>query len=123
MIIIVPLNGKPAEQFENYDELFDYLMEIENLKLVARCPNFKHMNWSFTIYSPKHVSALYTYNKAPCIAIKEAFEESLPLIEVCTGDYKNPFYIAVTPNVNMDFLKKKWCIDYCTYHHLLVREL
>ena len=122
MIAILPLNGMPAEQFENYNELFDCLSTIENLKLLAKHPNFRQMNWSFTIYSPKRVAALHTNSKDSSVALREAFKENLPLIEICTGDYKNPLYIVVTPNVDMEYLKKKWCIDYCTFHHLLVRE-
>jgi hypothetical protein len=55
-------------------------------------------------------------------AVHEAFDENLPLIEICTGDYHNPMYIVVTPNVDIYYLKKRWCVDYCTFHHLLVRE-
>ena len=123
MIIIVPLNGEPIEHFEDYTDLFDYITMIENMKLIAKRPNVKHMDWSFTIYSPKRVLALYAYSRVSSEAMKEAAEENLPLIEICIGDYKKPQHIILTPNVDMDYLKKKWCIDYCTYHHLLVREV
>jgi hypothetical protein len=69
-----------------------------------------------------HVAALYAHTKNPCAEMQEAFEYNLPLIEICTGDYKNPLYIVLTPNIDMDYLKRKWCIDWCTFHHLLVRE-
>lgn len=123
MIIIQSLNGKPIVKFDDYNEFFECLVTIENLKLIANKPDFKRMNWSFTVYAPKRVAALYTYSKEPSEAMKEAFEENLPLIEICTGDYKWPLYIALTPNVDMDYLKKKWCIDYCTWHHLVVKEV
>lgn len=123
MIIILPLNGAPAEHFANYDELFECITTIENLKLVAKRPVFVHMNWSFTVYPPKRVAALYAHSKDPSEALREAFEENLPLIEICTGDYKQPLCITLTPNVDMDYLKRKWCIDYCTFHHLVVRKV
>lgn len=47
MIVILPLNGAPAEYFENYNELFDYLTTIENLKLLRKHLDFRHMNWSY----------------------------------------------------------------------------
>lgn len=122
MIKIVPLDGAPAEYFESFDELFKDVTTTENTKLVDDQPDISQMNWSFTIYPPKRVAALYAHTKEPCAAMQEAFEDHLPLIEICAGDYKKPLYIVLTPNVDMDYLKRKWCIDYCTYHHLLVRE-
>ena len=118
MIIILTLNGTPAERFENYNELFEGLKTIENEKY----PDVAQMNWSFTVYPPEQVVALYALSQEACEAIEEAFEENLPLIEICAGDYKKALYITLTPNVDMDYLKKKWCTDYCTYHNLVVRE-
>ncbi|MBX9804543.1 MAG: hypothetical protein K2Y18_02175 [Alphaproteobacteria bacterium] len=123
MIKIVSLDGTPAEYFESFDELLKDIQTIENLKLVDDQPNLSQLNWSFTIYSPRRVAALYTHTKDPCGAMQEAFEDNLPLIEICAGDYKMPLYIVLTANVDMDYLKRKWCIDWCTYHHLLVKEL
>ena len=123
MIIILPLNGTPAEHFEDYNELFDCIIGHKNLKLAAKYPDDAQMDWSFTIYPSTEVVVLYADNQAPCAAIEEAFEDNLPLIEICAGDYKKPLYIVLTPNVDMDFLKKKWCTDYCTFYNLVVKEL
>ena len=123
MIKIVPLDGTPPEHFESFDELFETVTTMENSKLVDEHPDFSHMNWSFTVYPPKRVAALHAHTKDPSVVLQEAFEDHLPLIEICAGDYKKALCIVLTPNVNMDYLKRKWCIDYCTYHHLLVREL
>lgn len=116
--MILPLDGNPAEYFENYDALLECIMEIEHEKH----SDDTLMDWSFIVYPPKEVAAFYALNQEPCAAIQEAFEEDLSLIEICTGDYEKPSYIALTPNVDMAFLKKKWCVDYCTYHDLVVRE-
>jgi len=122
MIEIIPLNGSQRLQFESYDQLFDYITETENLKLLEKCPNVKEMNWSFTIYPPRQVAALYSHKDNPDAAIKEAYEEELPLIEICVGCYKNPSYTVYTPNVDIDYLKMKWCLDYCTYHDFLLKD-
>lgn len=90
MIQIQSFNGTPAEHFEDYNELFECIITIENLKLVVKCPDFTHMNWSFTIYPPKREISFRLPHKDAPEAIHEAFDESLPLIEICTGDYKNP---------------------------------
>ena len=81
------------------------------------------MNWSFIVYPANQVGTLLALHKKPPEAVEEAYEENLSLIEICTGDYKNPLHIVMTPNVDMDYWKQKWCIDYCTYHNLVVREV
>ena len=55
MIIIMPLDGAPPELFESYDALLDRIMESENEKHSGDAP----MDWSFTIYPPEEVVALY----------------------------------------------------------------
>jgi hypothetical protein len=123
MIIIHPLDGTPAEHFEDYNELFECILVNENLKRAAKHPDFKNMDWSFTVFPPIQAAALYALSQDPCPAITEAFEDNLPLIEIYTGDYQKPLYIVDTPNVDMDYLKKKWCVDWCTFHNLVVREV
>lgn len=122
MIEIITLDRTLAGEFEDFNDLFDCITTIENLKLIAKHPKPRHMNWSFAIHPPKWAAALYTHGQNLSEAIREAYEEQLPLIEICTGDYKHPLYIVLTPNVDMDYLKKKWCVDWCTFHHLVVRE-
>lgn len=123
MLKILSFNGTPAEYFDDFDELFDCITTIENLKLVAKCPDTEHLSWSFTIYQPRRVAALCIPKRNAHPTIFEAFDENLPLIEICIGDYKKPQYIVLTPNVDLNHLKQKWCIDYCTFHHLLIREV
>lgn len=122
MIEIIPLDGSQNLQFENYDQLFDYIVETENQKLLKKRSNVKEMDWGFTIYPPKRVAALYAHGNDLDAAIKEAYEEGLSLIEICAGSYKHPSYIVDTPNIDMDYLKRKWCLDYCTYHDVLLRD-
>ena len=123
MIIIQPLDGTPAEHFETFDQLFECILTTESLKVAAKTSNAKLLNWNFTIHAAKEVVGLFTHSKKPPEVLKEAFEERLPLIEICTGDYKHPLHIVLTPNVDMGYLRKKWCVDYCTYHDLLLREV
>ena len=109
-------------QFQGYDELFGYLSETENLKLIEETPDFTTMNWSFNVYSPEQVEALHTHMKNQPAAIQEAFEQQLPVIEICKGDFDNPFYVSVTPNIDQASYQKGWCIDYCDFHHLAITE-
>ncbi len=122
MIEIQSLNGLQGKLYDGYSELFDCLMTRENLKLLEKNPDFNSLNWSFVIYPPKRVAMLHAHQQNPSQMTKEAFENGLSLVEVCTGDYENPVQIVLTPNINLEYLKKKWCLDYCRFHHLIVRE-
>ena len=123
MIEITTLDGISVGVYDDFDDLFEHLVATENLKLIADDPDFRRMNWSFTIYPPRRVAAFHAYRPPSCEALREAYEEKLFVIEICTGDYKNPTYITLTPNVNLPYLKTKWCIDFCTSFNLIVREV
>ena len=123
MIVIQPLNGTPTEDFESYGELFDCLISTNNVDFHEDSTSIRDKDWSFTVYPSKQVAALYGHSKDSPEAMKEAFEDHLPLIEICAGDFNQPLYIVLTPNVDLDYLKKKWCVDYCTWHHIVVREV
>ena len=109
-------------KFQGYDELFEHLSEIENLKLIEETPDLKNMNWSFTVYNHDRVKALQAHMKNQPTAIKEAFEKQLSVIEICTGDFENPRYIPVTPDLDQESAKRNWCIDYCAFNHLPITE-
>lgn len=122
MIEIIPLDGSQTIQFENYNELFDYIVAVENNTLLENQSDNKQGDWCFNIYLPTQVSVLFTHAIEQDDAIREAYEEELSLIEVCAGSYKHPVYIVSSANTDIDFLKKKWCLDYCTYHDFILRD-
>ena len=121
MIIEVKRTQKP-ELFESYDELFVHLNRLENLKILAPNPDFTAMNWSFTLYSAERVCLLFEHLREQALPVKEAHEQSLPLIEICTGDFALPEYVVKTPTLNMGYLKRKWSLDYCACHGMSVTE-
>jgi hypothetical protein len=81
MLEIIPLDGTQNLQFEDYDKLFEYITETENMKLLSKQTEHQQIDWSFTIYPPKQVTALYTYSNNQDAAIREAFEEEVPLTD------------------------------------------
>jgi len=123
MILINPSTTDPIEYVKDYNELWENLTALENEKLLAEKPNFGQMNWSFTIHPPRRVAAFYRHIKDTCEAIQEAWEEELSLIVICTGDYRTSTYIALTGNTDLDYLKKKWCLDYCAWHEIELEEV
>lgn len=121
MIILQQLNRAVVDQFENFDELFECIITLENSKFASKDPDFRQMEWNFTVFPPAGVAALYAHTQNPSAGLREAYEENLSLIEICTGDYRNPLHIPLTPNVDRDYWKEKWCVDWCTAHDFLVR--
>jgi hypothetical protein len=118
MLQVLKSNEGMPESFNNYNDLFEYIVESENLKLFEDHPQFTQTEWSFVVFSPKDVSTLYHNMNKSCISqtLKEAYESELSLIEICTGDYENPNQILFTPDVDIDELQKTWSLEYCKVH-------
>ena len=60
--------------------------------------------------------------KEDFLPIKEACEQGLSLFEICSGDFGLPEYVALTPMLNVGYLKKKWALNYCACHGITVTE-
>lgn len=110
-------NGSPAA-----------VCETENAKAFEAQAEVDHRSWSFTAYPPERVAHLY-HNWKKCFdnpqvhpGVKEAYEQGLGLLEVCTGDYDNPYYIAIATDLNIEALKKQWHLDYCLFYRLVTRN-
>jgi hypothetical protein len=120
MIEVQTVSNNEKETFQSYDNLFEYIVEAENLKMLELEPDFRSMQWSFTAYSPRHVQALYTHLKDQHLAVRQASENQLPLIEICSGDFTNPEYVVGTEDTKIRYLKKKWTLAYCASHGMTI---
>ena len=111
-------------EFETYDQAFNLLCEmdgeIEEGKLFESCLQFEGGKWSFVTYPPDRVAALYRFAPAIDPSFQKAYEEQLGLLEICAGDYRNPQYTAITPDVDVNGLKKQWLQNYCAAHGLAI---
>lgn len=111
------------EWFKSYDDLFNHLTRHEHLSMAANPnPNFTTMNWRFTVYAGERVDLYFSHLKGTSIAIKEACDKQFALIEICTGDFTRPKYVVVTLELDMLPLKKKWVLDYCEAHNMVITE-
>lgn len=122
MLEVKIVHEPTVELFEDYNDLFQHLVRLENLKMLASNPDFSTMDWSFTLYSPDRVALLLAHMKEYSLPVKEAYEQGLPLLEICTGNFSFPQYVVQTPMLNMDYLKKKWALDYCECHGITIME-
>lgn len=116
----------PMGLFKNYNQLFESICEMDSAvkkgKLYPTHPQIEGSNWSFVVFSPDMVAALYPFTPAMDSNIKKAYDEQLSLLEIYTGDYMTPRYLALTPSVNVDELKQKWCHDYCAFYNIDICE-
>ncbi len=97
-----------AGSCENYEDLFHYIREKEDLKLLKDQSEFEN-RWSFTIFTPQRASDIYANVKQFQLTeiVKEAYEKELGLIEISRGAPQKRIEILVTPDVDIEALKKQ----------------
>jgi len=54
------------------------------------------------------------------LGVKQAYEQELSLLEICTGNYDDPDYIPITADLDIGTLKRQWHQDYWLYHHIFI---
>lgn len=123
MIIIFNAQGKKLKSIPSDDEFFNYITAEE---LLEEHPEFDKTNtkWSFIVFPPQKVSELYFQIKREFLTspIKEAFRHELGLLEICKGDYENPLWVAITPDLNAGKLKKEWYLEFCRAHGYVMKR-
>jgi hypothetical protein len=110
--------------FKDYDELFKHINTHENSKLTESSSCFPENIWSFVLFTNKRLSYIYykTLEKSFSPVGRQAYEQELDLIEISKGDLQSPIQIPVTPDVNIEELKKNWCQEYCDSHDYCLVE-
>jgi hypothetical protein len=110
------LSQAQAELVKNYG--FDPVCDMNNTQFIEDQHRLGYRNWSFTEYFPQRVAHLF-HNWNKCFpdfkvppGVKQAYEQGLSLLEVCAGSYDNPRYFPITANLDIELLKKQWCLDY-----------
>ena len=125
MIEIFNENKGSTESFQSYDALLKHIKEIEKQKqLKTRMKNDREL-WSFIIHPNQRLSSVYWRAiKATSILLTEkeqdAYEKGLNLLEMCKGDEDNSTQIILTPDIDVDEIKKNWCRDYCLNHGFII---
>lgn len=94
MIWIFHHSKASAASCNNYDELFQYIINIESLKFSG---------------NPSEIGqSLLTK------IIKEAHEKEVGCIAICQENSQN--------RIDMEAIKKHWCLAYCDAHGYIVVE-
>jgi hypothetical protein len=140
MLVLFNSHKKQIHTFKTYDALFHHLENLERIKGKGK--------WIFARHSRQHMISCYRYvrDRNVCAQSAETFEEGLEealkqaiagklvpakdegggnfdIIEVINGNVKNPVFIRVTPDVDVEALRKRWCEDYCKAHGYTLVEV
>lgn len=118
--------------FQNYNELADYIQQTEASRirmLAAICldlnyPCWDREYWGFTVYAHETLKTTYAAMKKPPLTEteREAFQRGLDLLEIHYGDGNNPVQIMVTEDVDIESLRKEWCLSYCKARHYAILD-
>ena len=118
MIVILTAAYKKHGTFSNFGEVATHIMAIEYINQNDNdCDDDCQVNqqdWLFKHYDCRQVQKLYQAMK-PSLnrdKLKQAYERRLPALEICSGQYDNPQFVAVTDEVNIDDQRKSWCFEY-----------
>ena len=123
MIWIFKSDRASASFCENYEDLFQYIREKENIKSLEDQLMFGHP-WSFSTFTPQQVSTVYHNMKQsqPKKILKKAHLKKLGLIEIYRGDPQKCKEVLVMLDLDIEALKKEWCLEYCAAHGYIVTE-
>jgi hypothetical protein len=121
MIELFDSRTEKVISFEDSNALFEYIRELENQKqLETRMENDREL-WSFIIHSNQRLSSVY-WRAIKAISImlteeeQEAYEKGYHLLEICKGDIRSAIQVILTPEVDIEEMKKNWCEEYCSNH-------
>lgn len=127
MLHLLDENFSRIGSLKNYDEVVAFIHNSQIYQLVyvsnhnyplAATLDLKEAGWRLVYYKHTELNIIYScMNEPPIKGIeKQAFEQSLDLIEVHHGSPLNPIQIPVTEDLNVESLKKEWCEAYCKAH-------
>ncbi len=118
-------DGTPIATFEDYNELYIHIRDMENSKLFEDHPEFGKTKWSFMVLSPERVVELSKslekrgYDPE---TLSRAMQERSGIIEMCQGDENNPHLVIASPGVDIEGFRNDFCDDYCHAHKLILTE-
>lgn len=106
---------KKIGAFHDYNDFLGFITIEENQKLLGGGASLRRGYWAFAEYSPEKL-------KKVCALIKPGFlttiqlialEQKLGLLEICHGDPAVLQEVPITPEIDVEEFRKKFCLDYC----------
>jgi len=139
MLILFNLPKKVINAFNSYDTLYNHLESLERNREKGKWVFARH-SWQHVMFCYRYVrdqkvcaQSAETFEESVEEALKEAVAEKLvptmaknqgksengencDILEIINGNVKKPTFIRVTPDVDVNTLKQRWCQNYCKAH-------
>lgn len=132
MIHFLNVSHQNMGEFRNYNDLADYIHKIESSRtklLIAGLDlnpsnDWEQEHWGFAVYTHEFSKTIYSAMRAPPLTgiELEAFQQGLDLVEIYYGDANNPVQIPITEDIDIESLRKDWCLAYCKAHNYTVLD-
>ena len=115
MLKVFDFSKRKVGVFEGYDALLGFITSVENQKLLEGSPSFGKGYWAFAEYSPEKLKDVCAWIKPGFLTTVQlkALEQNLGLLEICRGDPAAIWEVPVTPELDVEEIRKKFCLDYC----------
>lgn len=101
-------NGKKTA-FKNYQSLLSYLDSYQRMK-IHNNPNHLIDDWFFACHSRHRITALCEFWRMQRKPLRFDF------FEVSYDKSKHPIILPMTPDLDIEKLRKGWCKKYCEFH-------
>jgi hypothetical protein len=115
---------KSVGAFHDYERLLRFITSLENQKLLENTPTFGQGNWSFAEYNSEDLKKACAWIKPEFLTTVQlkALEQNFGLLELCRGDFTVLQEIIITPELDVECFKRKFCLDYCLSQDWLLIE-
>ena len=109
MLVLFYTPKNHIHTFHHYEKLYKHLERLEADK--------ENSKWTFARHSHDRVFGFYKYVCTRLMApLEKTGPEGLDILEIVRGDVKKPVLIPITPDLDVESLRKKWCQSYCKSH-------
>jgi len=124
MLRVFDLNTKSIGVFDGYDAFLGLITSLENQNLLESGPSIGKGYWGFAYYTPSTLKHACSWIKPGFLTMPQlrALEQDLGLIEICRGDSGVLREIPVTPDLDVEEFKKRFCLDYCGHRGWCIIE-
>lgn len=115
MLKVLDRIKKSIGEFHSYDALLGFITSLENQKLLEGAPSYGRSYWSFAEYNLEDLKKACAWIKPEFLTTVQlkALEQKLGLLEICRGDFTILQEIIITPELDIEGFKRKFCLDYC----------
>jgi len=124
MLILVNQKNERKKKFKDYQDLYGHIDRSQQMKRM-RDPKKLPDEWVFTIhpYSRLALFSAFVYRQMIMDEQNPGQDKKLDVLEISCNQTKNPVFIHVTPDIDIEVYRKDWCQRYCQFHGFKLIEI